>query len=339
MKYTKFGRTGMFVSVLALGAMTFGETNSWKIGGLSQEQVNEMVKRAYDYGINLYDTADVYDNGQSEIALGKAVRSIRDEIHIATKVRGRMGKGINQQGLSRSHIEKSIKGSLQRLGTDFVDIYQAHSYDFDTPVEETIEAFQNLVENGQIHYPALSNFSSWQMAIFNTVAKERHYEMYQSAQLNYSILNRDIENQEIPYIRHEGMSLMAWSPLQGGVLTGKYGKNIELKSGTRFGDRGMIFPYFDQEKAPSILSVIEEIAREQGCKMTAISLAWLIEKRSIVIIGARNLEQFEENMSALDVSLTKEQVERIDKISSQREMYPNWMFKRTSGPKNFQVIE
>ena len=339
MKYTRFGKSGIYTSVIALGTMTFGETNSWKLGGLMQEQVNEMVRRAYDYGINLYDTADVYDGGESEIALGRAIKGIRDEIHIATKVRGRTGKGINQQGLSRSHIERSVHGSLERLGTDHIDLYQAHSYDFDTPEEETIEAFQNLVERGLIDYPGFSNFSSWQMARFNAIASERNYEMYQSAQLNYSILNRDIEHQELPYIRHENMSLLSWSPLQGGVLSGKYGRKVELRAGTRMGDRGMIFPYFDQERAPEILTVIEEISEEQDCRMSAISLAWLIAKKSIVIIGARNLEQFEENMSALQVNLTGEQIRRIDEVSMQREMYPAWMFRRTSGKKDFEIID
>jgi aryl-alcohol dehydrogenase-like predicted oxidoreductase len=338
MKYTKFGKTGMYVSVMALGAMTFGSKNSWKLGGLSQEQANEMVKRAYDYGINLYDTADIYDEGESEIALGKALKPYREEIHIATKVRGKMGKGVNQVGLSRHHIQESIKGSLKRLDTDHVEIYQMHSFDYHVPYMETIETIQNLVERGDIDYPGVSNFNAWQMAIYNQVAKDNNYETYHSAQMNYSLLNRDIEQEILPFMNQEKLSLLAWSPLHGGVLSGKYGKSMELREGTRLGDRGMIFPPFNQEKATSVLEVVEEIAKEQDSKSSNIALSWILEKKGIVLIGARTMEQFEENMKSMDIKLTKEQMERLDNVSAERELYPGWMIKRQDRGRDFEIV-
>ncbi len=337
MKYVRYGQSGLYVSVMALGAMTFGDKNSWKLGGLSQEQTNEMVKRAYDYGINLYDTADAYDEGESEVALGKALKSFRDEVHIATKARAKTGRGINQVGLSRHHIRESIKGSLERLKTDHVEIYQLHSFDYHVPVMETIEVMQDLVERGDIDYPGFSNFQSWQMAIYNSVARENHFETYHSAQMNYSLLNRDIEQEELPYMNHDGLSLLSWSPLHGGVLSGKYGKNIEAKAGTRFGDRG-VFPPFDQEKAKNVLGVSEEIAKEQDCKLSNVALSWVIAKRGIVLVGARTLEQFEENMKSLDVKLTGEQVKRLDEASEDRELYPGWMIKRQDRGRDFEKL-
>ncbi|MHB1439188.1 MAG: aldo/keto reductase [Cuniculiplasma sp.] len=337
MKYVKYGKSGLYVSIFALGAMTFGDKNSWKLGGLSQEQTNEMVKRAYDYGINLFDTADVYDEGESEVALGKALKPFRSEVHIATKVRARSGKGINQIGLSRHHIRESIRESLERLGTDHVEIYQMHSFDYHVPIEETIETFQDLVERGDIDYPAFSNFQAWQMALFNATARENHYEHYHSAQMNYSLLNRDIEQELFPYMQHDNLSLLAWSPLHGGVLSGKYGKNMETKSGTRFGDRG-VFPPFDQESAKYILEVAEDVAKEQDCKLANVALSWVISKKAIVLVGARTLEQFEENMKSLDINLTSDQIKRLDEVSSDREMYPGWMIKRQDRGRDFEKI-
>ncbi|MHB1493626.1 MAG: aldo/keto reductase [Thermoplasmataceae archaeon] len=337
MKYLKYGKSGIFVSEIALGAMTFGDKNSWKLGGLSQQTANEMVRRAYAYGINLFDTADVYDEGESEIALGIALKGFRDEVHIATKVRGKTGNGINNVGLSRSHISRSVKGSMKRLNTDYIDIYQFHSFDYQVPYDETIEAMQDLVERGGVFYPGVSNFNAWQMAVFNAVARENGYEHYQSAQMNYSLLNRDIEHEILPYMKHEDMTLLAWSPLHGGVLTGKYSSKMELKPGTRMGDRGFVFPRFDEKRYPLILSEMEKIAAEQGCSVSNVALSWLRSKKVVIILGARTLEQFEENMKCVEVNLTTEQVKSLDMISEDREQYPNWMIGRMDRGRTFET--
>lgn len=337
MRYLKYGKSGIYVSEIALGAMTFGDRNSWKLGGLSQQTTNEMVKRAYDYGINLFDTADVYDEGESEKALGIAVKDFRDEIHIATKVRGKTGNGINNVGLSRAHISRSIKGSLKRLNTDYIDIYQFHSFDYHVPFDESMEAMQDLVERGDVFYPGVSNFTAWQMATFNAVAREKGYEHYQSAQMNYSLLNRDIEHEILPYMEHDNMTLLAWSPLHGGVLSGKYTSKIDLKPGTRMGDRGFVFPRFDEKRYPKILTEMEKVASEQGCSVANVALSWLRAKKVVIILGARTLEQFEENMKSVDVNLTVEQIQSLDKISEEREQYPNWMIGRMDRGRTFEM--
>ncbi len=337
MKYLKYGSSGLYLSAYGLGAMTFGSKNSWKLGGISQEKTDEMVKKAYDYGINLFDTADAYDEGESEVSLGKAIKPFRDEVHLATKVRAKTGKGINQVGLSRHHIQESIKQSLERLQTDHVEIYQMHSFDYHVPLMETAETMQHLVERGEIDYPGFSNLQSWQMALYNSIARENHFEPYHSAQMNYSLLNRDIEQEIIPYMNHDHLTLLAWSPLHGGVLTGKYGKDLSPKEGTRFGNRG-VFPPFEEEKAKRVLEAMEVVSKEQQCSLGNVALSWVVSKKGMVIVGARTVEQFEENMKSVDVNLTKEQMEHLDKASEDRELYPGWMIKRQDRGRDFEVI-
>ncbi|MCL4325333.1 MAG: aldo/keto reductase [Candidatus Thermoplasmatota archaeon] len=339
MKYITIGKTGVYSSIMALGAMTFGETNSWKLGGLNQEIVTKMVKKAIDYGINLFDTADVYDYGESEKTLGIALKGYRDKVLIATKVRGQMSNSINDVGLSRYHIKLSIKESLRRLDTSWVDIYQLHGWDSHVPLNETIETMQDLVEDGLVNYPGVSNLSAWQIATINARCEERGYSRYETAQMNYSLLNRDIEHEVIPYLNYSGMTLMAWSPLHGGILTGKYGKDGKAGRGTRMGDRGYFFPFFDQEKGYVIVDTVKEVAEEQGVKPSQIALAWLIARKLIIIIGARTMEQFEENLASLDIQLTREQIKKLDEISSYKEMYPNWMIRRqNSSDRDFHII-
>src|SRR6266571_2196720 len=197
MKYTPLGNTGVDASVLALGAMTFGAKDTWKLGGLAQDTVDKMVSRAIDAGINFFDTADVYDEGESEKALGSALKPYRDRVLIATKVRGRTGAGVNEIGLSRHHIEIAVRKSLERLGTNWVDIYQFHSWDSHVPIDESLETMQDLVERGLVRYPGVSNFTAWQMSALQARCEERGYSRYETAQMNYSLLNRDIEHETV----------------------------------------------------------------------------------------------------------------------------------------------
>ena len=339
MKYTPVGRTGVHASLLGLGAMTFGEKNVWKLGGLGQDTVNKLVTRAIDAGINLFDTADVYDDGESEKSLGSALKPYRDQILIATKVRGRTGGGINEIGLSRHHIEIATRKSLERLGTSWVDLYQFHSWDSHVPLDESLEAMQDLVERGLVRYPGVSNFTAWQMSTLQARCEERGYSRYETAQMNYSLLNRDIEHEILPFMRYSRMTLLVWSPLHGGTLSGKYAKDSKPPAGTRAGNRGLFFPFFDETTGFGIVEKVKQIAEEQGATPAQIALSWLLSKNHIVLLGARTLEQFEENLGALDVNLTTGQLENLDRITKPRVQYPNWMIERQSSGRTFPIVD
>ncbi len=338
MKYIRYGKTGAFSSVLAFGAMTLGEKNLWKLGGVTQELSDKMVKKSYDAGINLYDTADVYDSGYSEIMLGNSIHPYRDQVMIATKVRSRMGEGINESGLSRHHMHISLRQSLNRLRTDWIDILQYHGWDNNGNIDEFMKTMQSFVDQGKVLYPAISNFSAWQIATVQAKAEERGYARYESAQMNYSLLNRDVEYEVLPFIRYSSMSLLAWSPLHGGLLTGKYEKGGKPSSGTRMGDRGFFFPYFDENTGWDVIDEVKIIAEDQGSKPSQIALSWLTGKGIIAIIGAKTMEQLEENLGSIDINLKKEQAERLDKISQTREMYPNWMIQRQNQDRKFETV-
>src|SRR2546422_1705661 len=338
MKYTPLGNTGVDVSVLALGAMTFGTKDAWKLGGLGQDTVDKMVSRAIDAGINFFDTADVYDEGESEKTLGKALQPYRDRVLIATKVRGKSGPGINEIGLSRHHIRQAVRQSLERLGTSWVDLYQFHSWDAHVPLDQSIEAMQDLVEEGLVNYPGVSNFTAWQMGTVQARAEERGFSRYETAQMNYSLLNRDVEHEILPFMQYSRMSLLVWSPLHGGVLSGKYSKNEKPVSGTRMGNRGLFFPFFDEKTGWEIVEKVKQIAKEQGCTPAQVGISWLLSKRHIVLVGAKTAEQFDENLGALDVSLTKDQLVQLEELTKPRQMYPNWMIQRQSSGREFEIL-
>jgi len=288
MKYTPLGNTGVDVSVLAFGAMTFGSKDAWKLGGLSQDIVNKMVSRAIDAGINFFDTADVYDEGESEKTLGQALQSYRDKVLIATKVRAKTGSGINEVGLSRHHIRLGIRQSLVRLGTKWVDLYQFHSWDAHVPLDESLETMQDLIEEGLVNYPGVSNFTAWQMATAQARAEERGYSRYETAQMNYSLLNRDVEHEILPFLKYSKMSLLVWSPLHGGVLSGKYSNKDHKPAGTRAGNRGLFFPFFDENTGFEIVERIKQVGKEQDATPAQVALSWLLSKGHIVFVGSQD---------------------------------------------------
>lgn len=339
MKYTPLGRTGVHVSLLALGAMTFGSKNAWKLGGLSQDAVDAMVQRSYDSGVNFFDTADVYDEGESEKTLGHALKPYRDQVVLATKVRARTGPGANEIGLSKHHIRIAVRKSLERLDTSWIDLYQFHGWDPYVPMDEFLEAMQGLVEEGVVTYPGISNFSAWQMATIQARAEERGYSRYVSAQMNYSLLNRDLEHEILPFIKFSRMSLLVWSPLHGGVLAGKYSKDAPPPGGTRMGDRGLFFPFFDAATGWAVVDKVKETAKEQGCTPAQVALAWLLEKKHIVILGARTMEQLEEDLAALDVHLKAKQLEELDALTKPRTQYPAWMIERQGATRAIPLVE
>ena len=338
MKYVPVGKTGVHASVLALGAMTFGEKNPWKLGGLDQLTVDKMVKHAIDAGINFYDTADVYSQGDSEKTLGRALKPYRNQVLIATKVRAKTGSGINEVGLSRVHIQQSINQSLERLETNWVDFYQFHSWDPYVPLDQSMETMQDLVEKGLVSYPGVSNFTAWQMATLQATCEERGYSRYETAQMNYSLLNRDIEQEVLPFMKYGKMSLLVWSPLHGGVLAGKYSSDEKPAPGTRAGNRGLFFPFFDEKTGWKIVDLIRDIAKEQGASPAQVSISWLLAKRHIVLVGAKTLEQFDENLGALNVELTSDQVKRLDEATKPRQTYPNWMIERQNAGREFELL-
>ena len=339
MKYTSLGKTGAHVSLLSLGAMTFGDKNSWKIGGLSQDIVNKMVSRAIDAGINLFDTADVYDEGESEKSLGKALKDYRDQVLVATKVRAKTGPGTNDVGLTRHHIRISIRKSLERLSTKWVDLYQFHSWDAHVPLDESLETMQDLVEEGLVNYPGVSNFAAWQIATLQARSEERGYSRYETAQMNYSLLNRDIEHEILPFMRFSKMSLLVWSPLHGGALTGKYSRGTKPPEGTRVGNRGIFFPFFDEETGFEVIEEVREIGKEQDATPAQVALSWLTAQGHILLLGAKTLEQLEENLASLNVHLTEDQIGRLNEVTKQRVMYPSWMIERQSAGRTFEMAE
>ena len=338
MRYTSLGSTGVDASVLALGAMTFGSKDAWKLGGLGQDSVDKMVSRAIDAGINFFDTADVYDEGESEKTLGKALRPYRDKVLIATKVRAKSGPGINEIGLSRHHIRQAIRQSLERLDTNWVDLYQFHSWDAHVRLDESIETMQDLVEEGLVNYPGVSNFTAWQMATVQARAEERGFSRYETAQMNYSLLNRDVEHEILPFLNYSKMSLLVWSPLHGGVLSGKYSKDSK-PPGTRAGNRGLFFPFFDEKTGFDIVDRVKQVGKEQDATPAQVALSWLLSRGHIVLVGAKTMEQFEENLGALDVNLSSDQIGKLDEFTRHRVQYPNWMIERQSSGRTFPVSE
>ncbi len=343
MKYIKIGKTGVYGSVLGLGAMTFGENNVQKRGGVGQELADLMIKKAIDMGVNFFDTSDIYDEGSSEEVLGKTLKEYRDKVLIATKVRGRSGTSVNETGLSRYHINIEIRNSLKRLETKWVDFYQFHGWDNVAQLEGSIETMQSLVDQGLVNYPGVSNFYAWQIAKAQTICEERNYARFETAQVNYSLLNRDIEYEILPFTRQSEMTVLAWSPLHGGVLTGKYGDLANPSLGTRMRDfafpaRGGYFPPFELEKGRKILDVVRRVSEEQGATMAQVSLSWLIDRRVLVLVGARTKEQFDDNMGALDVVLTQDQKQNLDDVSRTEKQYPQWMVERQNSDRKFPVL-
>ena len=339
MKYTALGNTGVDVSVLALGAMTFGTKDPWKLGGLDQDVVDKMVSRAIDAGINFFDTADVYDEGGSEKTLGNALQPYRDKVLIATKVRGKSGQGINEIGLSRHHIHQAVRQSLERLGTNWIDLYQFHSWDSHVPIDESVETMQDLIEQGTVHYPGVSNFTAWQTATVQARAEERGYSRYETSQMNYSLLNRDIEHEILPFLKYSKMSLLVWSPLHGGVLSGKYANKDSRPQGSRVSNRNLFFPFFDENTGFDIVERVRQVGKEQDATPAQVALSWLLSKGHIVLVGAKTMEQFEENLGALDVNLSKDQIGKLDELTRHRVQYPNWMIERQSTGRTFPVSE
>lgn len=332
MNYNFLGNTGVLVSEICLGTMTFGGEGHWKaMGELQQDSVDAIVKTAVDEGINFIDTANVYSFGQSETLLGQSIKNLglsRDELVIATKVRGRMGEGKNQVGLGRLQIMQQLEGSLKRLQVDHVDLYQIHGFDGVTPLEETMRGLEDVVRSGKVRYIGCSNLAAWQVMKANGIADKYGWSKFISTQNYYSIAGRDLEHEIVPMVEDQQMAILPWSPLAGGFLSGKYTRDNKPADDSR--RLSFDFPPVDQEKAYDIIDVMERIGAEHGVSVARIALAWVLAKPGVtsVIIGAKNTDQLLDNIKAAELSLTTEQLEQLDEVSAIRKPYPQWMIER-----------
>lgn len=332
MKYNLLGNTGLKVSELCLGTMTFGGKGIWTaIGTLEQQAVDDLVKTAVDAGINFIDTANVYSEGLSEELTGKAIRNLglkRDDLVIATKVRGKMGNGPNDQGLTRKHILSQVEGSLRRLNTDYIDLYQIHGFDALTPLEETVDVLDSLVQSGKVRYTGCSNLTAWQLMKALSYAQYNRRSKFVSIQSYYTLAGRDLEREIVPVLKDQKVGLMVWSPLAGGLLTGKYTRSGETEEGSR---RTMFdFPPVNKERVYDIVDVLQEMAKLKNSSVAQLALAWLLHQQVVttVIIGAKKPEQLEDNLKAIDVTFTADELKRLDDISRLPSEYPGWMLER-----------
>lgn len=326
MKYKTLGDTGILVSELCFGAMTFGGTGMWTpVGKTQQEEADKLVGMALDGGINFFDTANIYSTGISEQMLGKALGSKRKDVILATKVRGRMGEGVNQVGLSRVHIMHQVDESLKRLGTDYIDLYLIHGFDMLTPLEETLRALDDLVTSGKVRYIGCSNLAAWQLMKSLWISDKNGFNKFKTLQAHYSIASRDLEREIIPLLKDQNLGLMVWSPLSGGFISGKYRRNQVPESESR--RKEFDFPPINKEKAYDIVEVMDEISKAHNASVAQIALAWLLHQKAVttIIIGVKNEDQLKNNLGSTEISLTDEDLIKLDEISKLSPEYPNWM--------------
>lgn len=336
MKYNLLGNTGLKVSELCLGTMTFGGQGMWTaIGALPQDEANELVKQSVDAGINFIDTANVYSEGLSEMMTGQAIRDLglkRDDLVIATKVRGTIGTGINNSGLTRKHILQQANESLTRLNMDYIDLYQIHGFDPLTPIEETLEALDTLVKSGKVRYIGCSNLAAWQIMKALGISAQQHLAKFVSLQAYYTIAGRDLEREVVPLLIDQKLGLMVWSPLAGGFLSGKYTREANAEEGRRV---NFDFPPVNKDKAFDIIDVMQEIAVAKDVTVPQVALGWLLHQPVVtsVIIGAKRPEQLQDNLKAVDLKLTADELAQLEAVSKLSPEYPGWMIERQSADR------
>src|ERR1035437_258801 len=330
MKMRFLGNTGIKVSEICFGAMTFGGRSFWKIiGEVGQKEATDIVNTAIEGGINFFDTADVYSEGMSEEILGKALGSNRKNIILATKVRGRTGKGPNEIGLSRHHIIENCNASLKRLGTDYIDLYQVHSFDPSTPMEETLRALNDLVKVGKVRYIGASNHTGWQLMKALSISEKQNLEKYVTLQAYYSLIARDLEYELVPLCLDQKLGILTWSPLGGGFLTGKYRRGKNRPDGARRSDPTDQFLQFDENKGFDIVDELERIANNHKATITQAALNYLLRKPGVssIITGARTKEQIEDTIKTTDWEMIPEEIKRLDDLSKPPRVYPYWMLE------------
>jgi aryl-alcohol dehydrogenase-like predicted oxidoreductase len=341
MKYNRLGTSGLFVSELSLGTMTFGENEGQPaLGSLTQQDASALVAKAFEAGVNLFDTADVYALGDSERFLGEALRNLavsRESYLIATKAFGPMGKGPNDVGASHGHLLDAAKASLKRLGVDHIDLYQIHGFDPATPMEETLRALDDLVRQGYVRYVGVSNWAAWQIAKALGISAHLGLSRFSSLQAYYSVAGRDLEREIVPLLESEGVGLLVWGPLAGGLLSGKQPRGAKAPEGSRRG--AVAFPPVDYDRAYHALDVMRGIAETHGVSVAQIALAWLLHQKvvSSVVVGAKRMDQLEDNLRAANVSLTDEEQAAIAEVSKIPAEYPAWMIELWSHFRRTQL--
>ena len=343
MRVNRLGNTGLFVSELCLGTMTFGGGSEglWSnIGNLQQDEADRLLATSIDAGINFIDTADVYGAGRSEEITGQAIKNIglkRDEFVLATKFLGETGKGANSRGASRYHIIDAVKASLKRLQLDHIDLYQIHGVDPATPIEETLRALDTLVQHGHVRYIGVSNWAAWQIAKALGASERLGLARFESLQAYYTVAGRDLERDIVPMLTSEKVGLMVWSPLAGGFLSGKYGRDDE-KGGD--GRRASFdFPPVDKDRGYAVIGAMKPIAEAKGVSVAQIALAWLLHQPVVtsVIVGAKKLEQLNDNIAATRVVLSEEELATLAKVSALPSEYPGWMLDRQGEYRRAQL--
>ena len=326
MKYRTLGDTGVLVSELCFGAMTFGGTDMWaNVGKTQQDEADRLVGIAIDAGINFFDTANIYSTGISEQILGKSLGPKRKNVILATKVRGKMGEGVNDVGLSRVHIMQQVDESLKRLGTEYIDLYQIHGFDILSPIEETLRALDDLVKSGKVRYIGCSNLTAWQLMKSLWISDKNGFNKFKSLQAYYSIVGRDLEREIVPLLKDQKLGLMVWSPLAGGFLSGKYRRNQMPEEYSR--RKEFDFPPINKEKAFNIIDVMAELGKTHNASVAQVALAWLLHQKvvSSVIIGVKNEAQLKDNLKSTEITFTEDGLRKLDEVSKLDPEYPGWM--------------
>lgn len=332
MRYRLLGRSGLLVSEICLGTMTYGGKGRWQpIGTLGLAAVQAQIKAAVDAGINFIDTADVYSEGDSEALVGQALKNLglsREDLVVASKVRIRMGPGPNQVGLSRGHIMDGVNASLRRLQLDHIDLYQIHGQDVATPMEETLRALEDLVRSGKVRYLGISNHAAWQIMKAVSISQQHGWNRFESIQAYYSLAGRELEREIVPVALDQGLGVLVWSPLAGGLLSGKFAENASGPDGAR--RTTFDFPPVDRPRAFRCVEAMRPIAQAHGVSVARVALGWLLHQPAVasVIIGAKTNEQLADNIAATDLRLTADELKSLDEASQLPPEYPGWMFDR-----------
>ena len=341
MEYRQLGKSGLRVSSLTLGTMTFGGSGKFRdVGTTDVEGARRQIGMALEAGVNMIDTADVYSAGAGEEVLGRALEGHRDEVLLATKARFSMGPGQNDSGLSRHHLIEACEASLRRLKTDHIDLYQVHEWDGQTPLEETLAALDHLVSSGKVRYVGCSNFTGWQVMKALGIARDAGLSAFVSQQVYLSLQERSAEYEIVPSAIDQGLGLLIWSPLAGGLLSGKYRRDEAAPEGSRLAGEWSEPPVYDEDKLYDTVDVLVEIANEHGVSPARVALAWLLARPGItsVIVGARTDEQLADNLAAADLKLSEQQISRLELVSRPPLIYPHW-HQNASASERFSAAD
>ncbi|HZZ96678.1 MAG TPA: aldo/keto reductase [Jatrophihabitantaceae bacterium] len=336
MEYRQLGRSGLRVSTITLGTMGFGGTGfAEAVGKIDVDGARRQIELARDAGVNLIDTADVYSTGLAEEIVGKALGGDRDDVLLATKVRMPMGEGPNDAGLSRHHIIRAAEASLRRLGTDYVDLYQVHEWDGHTPLDETLSALDTLVQSGKVRYIGASNYAAWQLMKALAVSERHDYQRFVSQQIYYSLQARDAEDELVPLSIDQGLGILVWSPIAGGLLSGKYRRGVDAPEGSRHLGDWDEPPVYDEDKLYATIEKLVAIGAAHEVSAAQVALAYLITKPGVtsVIVGARTEEQLRDNLGSAELALSTDEIDQLDEVSAQPLRYPHWHQAKTSSDR------